>query len=42
MPAYCVSYDLNKPGQSYASVIGELEASLDWWHYLIDLAHYYY
>ncbi|MGJ5814472.1 hypothetical protein [Paludibaculum fermentans] len=34
MPAYILSYDLNKPGQHYAELIAELERSTDWWHYL--------
>lgn len=34
MRVYAVSYDLNKPGQDYSSLIAELEASPGWWHYL--------
>lgn len=31
---YCVSYDLNKPGQNYTPLYEELKKSLNWWHYL--------
>lgn len=31
---YVVSYDLNVPGQDYASLYQELKRSLNWWHYL--------
>ncbi len=34
MRVYAVSYDLNRPGQNYQGLIGELEQSPSWWHYL--------
>jgi hypothetical protein len=30
---YCVSYDLNKPGQAYDKLIEELKKTA-WWHFL--------
>ncbi len=34
MRVYSVNYDLNRPGQSYAGLISELENSPNWWHFL--------
>ncbi len=34
MQVFCVSYDLNKPGQNYENLIKELKSSKLWWHYL--------
>ena len=34
MKVFCVSYDLNKPGQNYNELIKELKDSQVWWHYL--------
>jgi len=34
MKVFCVSYDLNKPGQKYDGLISELKESYSWWHYL--------
>jgi len=34
MSVYCVSYDLNKPGQNYEGLYKELKNSPSWWHYL--------
>jgi hypothetical protein len=31
---YCVSYDLNSPGQDYKNLYNELKRSNSWWHYL--------
>ncbi len=34
MSVYCVSYDLNTPGQKYNDLHEELKSSPSWWHYL--------
>ena len=34
MPAFCVSYDLNNPGQHYEPLYQELKKCPGWWHYL--------
>jgi hypothetical protein len=31
---FCVSYDLNDPGQHYEALYNELKSSSGWWHYL--------
>ena len=33
-PVYCVTYDLKKPGQSYAKLYEVLKNSPKWWHFL--------
>lgn len=34
MSVYCVSYDLNTPGQEYNDLNEELKNSQSWWHFL--------
>lgn len=34
MSVYCVSYDLNRPGQNYEGLYEELKRSASWWHFL--------
>jgi hypothetical protein len=34
MPAFLVTYDLNKPGQNYDGLIEELKKTAGWWHYM--------
>jgi hypothetical protein len=34
MPVYSVNYDLNKPGQDYSGLLGELRASPGYLHLL--------
>ena len=34
MATYCVSYDLNNPGQHYEPLYQELKKCAGWWHYL--------
>lgn len=34
MTVYCVSYDLNRPGQKYDALYEELKNSPSWWHHL--------
>ena len=34
MSVYCVSYDLNTPGQKYDALYEELKSSSSWSHYL--------
>lgn len=31
---FCVSYDLNRPGQSYATLFAAIKSLGDYWHYL--------
>lgn len=34
MSTYCITYDLNKPGQNYAGVYEAIKKLGAWWHYL--------
>jgi hypothetical protein len=31
---YCISYDLNSPGQDYSGLFKAIESCGAWWHYL--------
>lgn len=34
MSVYLISYDLNRPGQSYTELYEVLKQASTWWHYL--------